>query len=361
VKLTIAIKNKWSARWMRVLFYCKVRLLRSPQGGNGVYALHSVMSVLDYATEPLFDCPNTDVCDVVFVQAVGLIRGRDIVEEYLACSMYPLSASFDFETITDGETSVSKLVMPLPEFCVARAEGESDARFLAKVELAVENVVGSYCRAKHDACIKSLPNECHLNRVLEKARIAYAPRPPTGIDASVEVARKRKVDAYDKHVSKQMKVAAKKRTVLLKPAAVALKKTAIPPKATTSKGKYGVKRPSDTELALAKAVKKSNKISLAPSSVPSSALGAAGASSSRGPGAPVATTLALDADPQVDLISMLGLVSSSESQESSSGDSLSSQFEGAPQSTANPTISSAMVVPEVTQPHTQLYVVASVG
>jgi hypothetical protein len=64
-----------------------------------------------------------------------------------------------------------------------------------------------------------------------------------------------------------------------------------------------------------------------------------------------------DIDPRVELISMLGLTSSSESRESPSRDSPPSQSEGAPPPTANPVVSSSMVVPEAMQ----LETVASAG
>jgi hypothetical protein len=96
-----------------------------------------------------------------------------------------------------------KLTVPLPEFCAAKAEGESDAQFMAKVELEAENILGRYTRAEHDACVRSLPNGGCLNRVFEIVGIAYAPCPQPGMEASVEAAKKRKVDAYRKTAGKR--------------------------------------------------------------------------------------------------------------------------------------------------------------
>jgi hypothetical protein len=88
--------------------------------------------------------------------------------------MYPLSTNFGFESIADGKTPVSKVIVPLSEFRVAPVEGESDNRFLMRVELKAENVVGGYGQVEHDACIKPLRNERHLNRVFQQVRVAYA-------------------------------------------------------------------------------------------------------------------------------------------------------------------------------------------
>jgi hypothetical protein len=52
------------------------------------------MSALDYLMEPSVNCSDTDAGDAAFVQGTRMIGGRDTVEEYLACGMYPLSVHF---------------------------------------------------------------------------------------------------------------------------------------------------------------------------------------------------------------------------------------------------------------------------
>jgi hypothetical protein len=79
-----------------------------PPGGKGVFALHSIMSALDYTMEPSFECHYTYSSDVAFIRAVGSIGGRYAIEEYFACGMYPLSASFGFDGIADSESPVLK-------------------------------------------------------------------------------------------------------------------------------------------------------------------------------------------------------------------------------------------------------------
>jgi hypothetical protein len=56
-----------------------------------MYTLYSRMSELDYAVEPKVECPDNDPNDASFVRATATIGGRDAVEEYVACKMYPLA------------------------------------------------------------------------------------------------------------------------------------------------------------------------------------------------------------------------------------------------------------------------------
>jgi hypothetical protein len=155
-KLTIAVKNKWSGAWTEAWFYCEVYLLcvPSPRRGKGVYALRSYMSTLDFVTEPPFECSDDDAGDAAFVKATHFIGGRDIVEEFMAYGLYPLSASFGLGEIVDRETPVSMLHLLLPELPIMRLPNEMNDHFYVRVELTVENIVrgggGGYAHGEHD-------------------------------------------------------------------------------------------------------------------------------------------------------------------------------------------------------------------
>jgi hypothetical protein len=120
------------------------------------------MTPLDFTMEHSFECAGDDSGDVAFIHVASLIDGSDALDdEYLAYGIIPISANFGFAEIVDGETPVSKVVVPLPELPLARFEGESNNHCLARVQLDMKNLVGSYGHAEHDACIQALPNRGH--------------------------------------------------------------------------------------------------------------------------------------------------------------------------------------------------------
>jgi hypothetical protein len=80
------------------------------------------MGELDYALESEVECMNNDPNDVAFVRATATIRGRDVVEQYVACKIYPLAASFGFESAPLGTTPMSKVETALPLFAVGTIE-----------------------------------------------------------------------------------------------------------------------------------------------------------------------------------------------------------------------------------------------
>jgi hypothetical protein len=74
LKLSLAIKNKWSARWTNSWFYYHVPCVRSSKGGKNIYVLHSRMHALDYTVEPEVECLDDDPNDAAFIQAMTTIR-----------------------------------------------------------------------------------------------------------------------------------------------------------------------------------------------------------------------------------------------------------------------------------------------
>jgi hypothetical protein len=56
----------------------------------------SYMCRLEFWMDPPFDCADDDSGDVAFVQATKFISGRDAMEEFIACSMYPLATGAGF-------------------------------------------------------------------------------------------------------------------------------------------------------------------------------------------------------------------------------------------------------------------------
>jgi hypothetical protein len=179
-KLSCAIKNKWSAGWIKSWLYCRVPCRQSSRGGKSIYAMHSQMSELDYAIEPEVECPDNDPNDVTFVRVTATIKGRDAIEEYVACKMYALAAGFSFESVPLGMTPVLKVETPLLLFIVGTIAAEHANRVLVEMETKAERVMGSF-------------------------EGPYAPRPLPSSEASHVAKKKWKAEVSKKLVAKRAK------------------------------------------------------------------------------------------------------------------------------------------------------------
>jgi hypothetical protein len=200
-------KNKWSTSWTKAWFYCKVPLHVWPRGGKTIHALRSHMSALSFRTKPSIQDSVEDLSNNAFIWASMNIRGQDVVEEFMSCGVWPLYAGVDFEHANVDLSPTSQLKVPLPNFPLSREDDEDDTHLLARVEREARNIVGGYTRGEHEACITSLPNNGHLNRVLEVAGVSYEPHP---VPVSTEILKKRKADAATKVSTKCSKVPEKK-------------------------------------------------------------------------------------------------------------------------------------------------------
>jgi hypothetical protein len=107
---------------------------------------------------------------------------------------------------------VLKLRLPLPKFPIVRLPDETNDHFRARVELAIENVMGRYARGEHDVCIMSVPNEGRVNRVFKHAGVPYGPCSEPRSEASKEAAKKRRDNADAGPARKHAKVSGWKAT-----------------------------------------------------------------------------------------------------------------------------------------------------
>jgi hypothetical protein len=96
----------------------------------------------------------------------------------------------------------------LPKFPLRHEGEEDDLWFLVRVEQEARNIVGGYTRVEHEACLASIPNNGHLNCVLELAGVSYGPHP---VPVLAEVA-----DVIVKVSGKRPKVAEKKIAMAVK-------------------------------------------------------------------------------------------------------------------------------------------------
>jgi hypothetical protein len=99
--------------------------------------------------------------------------------------MYPLAASFGFESVPLRMTPVSKVEGPLPQFFMGTIAVEHADHFLVEVEIEAEGVLGSFGPREYDALrVVNFLNEGRLNRILEQMGVPYFLRPRPGSTAS---------------------------------------------------------------------------------------------------------------------------------------------------------------------------------
>jgi hypothetical protein len=84
-----------------------------------------------------------------FIKATSIIGGRDTVEDFLACSIWPLSESCYF--VETKETPLSKVMVLVLKVSPAIGTKESKAAFKMQIVNAANLLVDNYDATEHNA------------------------------------------------------------------------------------------------------------------------------------------------------------------------------------------------------------------
>jgi hypothetical protein len=217
------------------------------------------MSSLDYVVESEVECSNA------FVHATASIGGRDTVEKFMACKIYPLASGVGFRGVTIGTTPMSKVPTPLPILPVEAVSEESASRILTEVETEAQRILGSFGSKEYDVfSMAKLPNGGHLNHIFEQMLLAYTLWQLPETEAFQAAREKRKAEVSKKPIAKKAKTFVSQET---SSKAVPSRKIGVV-KMVRPRVKLRLQGTSEIELALVKPVGVSKKICLldAPSS-----------------------------------------------------------------------------------------------
>jgi hypothetical protein len=109
------------------------------------------MTLLKHLMEAPFECGPEDVNFVAFVNATSIIRGHDVMEEFLACGLWPLSENFGFQ-VERKESTLSKVMVPMPHVNLVIGVLEPGVAFNAWIVNATNLLVGKYSITEHNVC-----------------------------------------------------------------------------------------------------------------------------------------------------------------------------------------------------------------
>jgi hypothetical protein len=124
------------------------------------------MSTLDYIVEPEVECPEDDANNAPFIRAITTLGGRDAVEEFVACQMYPIATSFGFSGVIIDTMLASKVQMSLLLSPIETVSAENGRRVLVEVETEAKRILGSFRPKEYDALkMADLANGGRLNLV----------------------------------------------------------------------------------------------------------------------------------------------------------------------------------------------------
>jgi len=177
--LSTAYKNKWEGNWLGYWFYAKIGF-PDPEGSDEEkYLLASDIEMFEHVYQPTFSKrrPGFKSCLEAFMTACQICGGRDVVEEFLAAKVWPLSAGWSPLRFERKRFAGLKYDMTSPVFVLRRPEGCSDEVIVVELERQAAEILGPWNRKEYGSFVEVCGENLRLNRCLAEMGVAYEPRP----------------------------------------------------------------------------------------------------------------------------------------------------------------------------------------
>lgn len=178
IELSFCQKNKWEDEWVQYWFYAKIAFSASDPSCGVSYPLAMKVRLFIYVTKADFrrTVPGYKDCCVAFASAAGVISGRDLIEEFLAAKVWPLTDGWLPGNFSKIEISGLMDKLPFPKFHLERPAGVSDDLIVEEVEQEDVVLAGPYTLKEYDSFVECCPAWIRVNHSLLEMKVAYGPR-----------------------------------------------------------------------------------------------------------------------------------------------------------------------------------------
>ena len=135
--------------------------------------------MFEHVYQPTFSKrgPDFKSCLEAFMTACQVCGGRDVVEEFLAAKVLPLSAGWSPLRFERKRFAGLKYDVTSPVFGLRRPEGCSDEVIVAELERQAAKILGPWNRKEYGPLVEVCGENLRLNRCLAEMGVAYEPRP----------------------------------------------------------------------------------------------------------------------------------------------------------------------------------------
>jgi hypothetical protein len=104
-------------------------------------------------------------CENAFHLASTILGGRDIVEEFVAAEIWPISYGWAPSEIVYFNVNWATQEVPFPKFGIKLREGQSADAFMVEVEKKVTLMIGEYTMIEYKAYKALVRHKRRINRV----------------------------------------------------------------------------------------------------------------------------------------------------------------------------------------------------
>jgi hypothetical protein len=160
------LTDDWSSYW----FYVKVDMSKIPGYKGPAHPLSSPIEAQTAVNIAEFNHRAVGIrsCENAFHLASTILRGRDIVEEFVAARIWPISYGWAPNEIVHFNVNWASLEVPFPKFGIKLREGQSADAFMLDVEKRVALMIGKYTMNEYKAKKDLAKHKRKINRVFSE-------------------------------------------------------------------------------------------------------------------------------------------------------------------------------------------------
>ena len=178
IELSFCQKNKWEDDWEQYWFYAKIGFPGADPSERVSYPLAAKVAEFRHITKADFrrTAAGYKECCSAFASAARIMSGRDIIEEYLAAKVWPLTRDWLPGTFSKIRVAGLSDQLPFPDFPLRKPEGVSDDMIVEEAEQEAVVIAGPYLAKERDSFEAVCSERIRVNRSFLKMGVVYGPR-----------------------------------------------------------------------------------------------------------------------------------------------------------------------------------------
>jgi hypothetical protein len=160
------LNDDWNSYW----FYVNVDMSKISGYEGPAHPLSSPILALTTVNTAEFNHRVVGIrsCENAFHLASTILGGRDIVEEFVAAHIWPISYGWAPSEIVHFNVNWASQEVPFPKFGIKLREGQSANDFMLEVEKRVTIMIGEYTMNEYKAYKALVKHKRKINRVFSE-------------------------------------------------------------------------------------------------------------------------------------------------------------------------------------------------
>jgi hypothetical protein len=170
IQIVPCCKTNLSKDWSSYWFYVKVDMSTILGYDGPAHPFSTPIEALTAISTASYNHRTAGIrnCESAFHLASTILGGRDIIEEFTAAQVWPISYGWATTEIVNFNVNWAAQAVPFPRFGLKLRDGQSADDFMTEVEKKVNAMIGEYTMNEYKAYKNLVKHKKRINRVFSE-------------------------------------------------------------------------------------------------------------------------------------------------------------------------------------------------